>query len=83
MDGRELCEAILWEVSSNRPPYEQEVYYDGEGDMFYKGDWPRFAEDHDLHQGCILLFNYHCGTAKFDMKIFDEPQCQKKYVHVA
>jgi hypothetical protein len=32
-----------------------------------------------LHQGWFLLFNYHCGTAKFDMKIFDGTQCQKKY----
>jgi hypothetical protein len=26
-----------------------------------------------------LLFNYHCGTSKFDVKIFDGTQCQKKY----
>jgi hypothetical protein len=25
------------------------------------------------------MFNYHCGTAKFDVKIFDGTQCQKKY----
>jgi hypothetical protein len=50
-----------------------EVYYDGE--MFFKGGWPRFAEDYDLHQGLFLLFNYHCGTTKFDVKIFDGTQC--------
>jgi hypothetical protein len=37
------------------------VYYDGQGDIFFRGGWPRFAEDHDLHQGWILMFNYHCG----------------------
>jgi hypothetical protein len=79
MDGREVHEAILREVPSDGPPYEVEVYYDGEGDMFFKGGWPRFAEEHDLHQGWILSFNYHCGTAKFDVKIFDGTQCQKKY----
>jgi hypothetical protein len=57
-----------------------EVYYDGKGDVFFKGSWSRFAEDYDLHQGWILLFNYHCGTSKFDVKIFDGTQCQKKYV---
>jgi hypothetical protein len=46
MDGRELREAILWEVSNDGPPYEVEVYYDGQGDMCFRGGWPRFAEDH-------------------------------------
>jgi hypothetical protein len=79
MDGQELCEAILQEVSSGGPPYKVEVYYDGDGEMFFKGGWPRFAEDYDLHQGWFLLFNYHYGTTKFDVKIFDGTQCQKKY----
>jgi hypothetical protein len=65
MDGRELREAILREVSSDGPPYELEVYYDDEGNMFFKVGWPRFAEDYDLHLGWILLFNYHYGTSKF------------------
>jgi hypothetical protein len=51
MDGRELREAILWEVSSDGPQYKVEVYYDGQGDMFFKDGWPHFVEDHDLHQG--------------------------------
>jgi hypothetical protein len=65
-------------MSSGGPPYELEVYYDDRGDAFFKGGWDRFAENHDLHQGWILMFDYHCGTAKFDIKIFDGTQCQKK-----
>jgi hypothetical protein len=80
MNGHELREAILREVSSDGATYEVDVCYDGNGDMFFKGGWPRFAEDHDLHQGWILMFNYHCGIAKFDVKIFDGTQFQKKYV---
>jgi hypothetical protein len=76
MDGRE---AILQEVSSDGPPYELKVYYDGEGDVFFKSGWPRFAGDYNLHQGWILLFNYHYGTSKFDVKMFYGTQCQKKY----
>jgi hypothetical protein len=79
MDGQELHEAILWEVSSEGYPYEVEVYYDGHGGMFFKGGWPRFAEDYDLHQEWFLLFDYHVGTTKFDVKIFDGTKCQKKY----
>jgi hypothetical protein len=59
--------------------YEVEVYYDGNGDMFFRGGWPWFAGDYDLHQGWFLLFNYRCGTSKFDVKIFDGTECQKKY----
>jgi hypothetical protein len=47
--------------------------------MYFRGGWPHFAEDHDLQQGFFMLFNYHCGTSKFDVKIFDGTQCQKKY----
>jgi hypothetical protein len=49
MDGRELREAILREESGGGTPYEVEVYYDGRGEMYFRGGWPQFAEDHDLH----------------------------------
>jgi hypothetical protein len=51
MDGKEIREAILREESREGYPYEVEVYYDGDGEMFFRGDWPHFAEDYDLHQG--------------------------------
>jgi hypothetical protein len=79
MDGRELREAILREESGGGTPYEVEVCYDGRGEIYFRGDWPQFAEDHQLHQGFFMVFNYHCGTLKFDMKIFDGTQCQRKY----
>jgi hypothetical protein len=37
------------------------------------------VEDHDLDQGFFMLFDYHCGTSKFDVKIYDCTQCQKEY----
>jgi hypothetical protein len=79
MDGRKVREAILHEESGGRTPYEVEVYYDGRGEMYFRGGWPQFVEDHELHQGFFMVFNYHHGTSKFDVKIFDCTQCQKKY----
>jgi hypothetical protein len=79
MDGRELREAILREQSRGGTPYEVEVYYDGRGEMYLRGGWPQFAEDHELHQGFFMLFDYHCGTSKFDVEIYDGTQCQRKY----
>jgi hypothetical protein len=79
MDGRELREAVLREHSGGGTPYEVEVWYDGAGEQFFKGGWSRFAEDHDLHQGFFMTFDYHVGTSKFDMRIYDCTQCQKEY----
>jgi hypothetical protein len=60
-------------------PYEVEVYYDRCGEMYFRGGWPQFAEDHGLHQWFVMLFDYHCGTSKFDVKIYNCIQCQKEY----
>jgi hypothetical protein len=79
MDERELREAILCEHSGEGTPYEVEVWYDGDGEMYFKGGWSQFAEDHDIHQGFFIIFDYHVGTSKFDVKIYDCTQCQKEY----
>jgi hypothetical protein len=79
MDGRELREAILCEQSGGGTPYKVEVYYEGRGEMYFRGGWPKFADDHDLHQGFFMRFDYHCGTSKFDVKIYDCTHSQKEY----
>jgi hypothetical protein len=79
MDGRELREAVLCEHSDGGTPYEVEVWYDGTGEQFFKGGWSRFAEDHDLHQGFFMIFDYHVGTSKFDVRIYDCTQCHKEF----
>jgi hypothetical protein len=79
MDGRELREAVLREQSGGGTPYEVEVWYDGDGEQYFKGGWSQFAEDHDLHQSFFMTFDYHIGTSKFDVKIYDGTQCQKEY----
>jgi hypothetical protein len=37
MEGHELHEAVLRESSGGGPPYELEVYYDGNDDAFFRG----------------------------------------------
>jgi hypothetical protein len=41
----------------------------------FKGGWSQFAEDHDIHQGFFMAFDFHIGTSKFDVKIYDGTQC--------
>jgi hypothetical protein len=79
MDGWELREAVLHKHSREGTPYEVEVWYDGDDEMYFKGGWSQFAEDHDLHQGFFMIFDYNYGTSKFDVKIYDCTQCQKEY----
>jgi hypothetical protein len=79
MDGRELREAVLREQSGSGTPYEVEVWYDGDDEQYLRGGWSQFAEDHDIHQGFFMAFDFHIGTSKFDVKIYDDTQCQKKY----
>jgi len=79
MDGRELREAVLREQSGSGTPYEVEVWYDGDDEQYLRGGWSQFAEDHDIHQGFFMAFDFHIGTSKFDVKIYDGTQCQKKY----
>jgi hypothetical protein len=79
MDGHELREAVLREQSGSGIPYEVEVWYDGDGEQYLRGGWSQFAEDHDIHQGFFMTFDLHIGMSKFDMKIYDGTQCQKKY----
>jgi hypothetical protein len=79
MDGRELREAVLREHSGGGTPYEVEVWYNGVGEQYFKGGWSHFAEDHDLHQGFFMTFDFHIGTSKFNVRIYDGTQCQKEY----
>jgi hypothetical protein len=79
IDGRELREVILCKHFVGGTPYEVEVWYDGAGKMYFKGGWSQFAEDHDLHQGFFMTFDYRVGTSKFDARIYNCTQCQKEY----
>jgi hypothetical protein len=79
MDRRELREAVLRDHSGRGTPYEVEVWYDGASEQYFKGGWSQFAEDHDLHQGFFMTFDYHIGTSKFDVRIYDCTQYQKEY----
>jgi hypothetical protein len=53
-----------------------EVSYGDNGNVSFAGGWMQFVVDHDLHHGWFLMFNYRCGTSKFDVQIFDGTQCQ-------
>jgi hypothetical protein len=74
MDGRELRKAVLCKHSGGGTPYEVEFWYDGDGKMYFKGGWSQFAETLTF-----MIFDYHYGTSKFDVKIYDGTQCQKEY----
>jgi hypothetical protein len=79
MDGHELREAILCEHSGGGTPYQVEVWYDSAGEQYFKGGWSEFVDDHDIQRGFFMTFDFHIGTSKFDVRIYDVTQCQKEY----
>jgi hypothetical protein len=79
MDGQELREVILHEHSGGGTPCEVEVWYDGASEQYFKGGWSQFAEDQNPHQGFFMTFDFHIGTSKFDVRIYDGTQCQREY----
>jgi hypothetical protein len=79
MDGHELWEIVLREHSGGGTPNEVEVWYDDAGKQYFKGSWSQFVEDHDLHQGFFMTFDFHVRTSKVNMKIYDCIQCQREY----
>jgi hypothetical protein len=79
MDGRELREAVLREESGSGIPYEVEVWYDCNVEQYFWGGWSQFVEDHNIQQGFFMAFDFHIGMSKFDVRIYDGTQCQKKY----
>jgi hypothetical protein len=46
---------------------------------YFKGGWSQFVDDHDIQQGFFMSFDFHIGTSKFDVKIYDGTQCRKEY----
>jgi hypothetical protein len=32
--------------------------------MYFKGGWSQYAEDHDLHQGFFMIFDYHVSARR-------------------
>jgi hypothetical protein len=56
-----------------------EVWYDSDGEQYFKSGWFQFAEDHNIHQGFFMAFDLHVGMSKFNVKIYDGTLCQKKF----
>jgi hypothetical protein len=53
------------------------VYYDGCGEMYFRGGWPRFAEDHDLHQGffhALRLSLWYVKVRCEDLQLHSVPE---------
>jgi hypothetical protein len=45
------------ECSGGQPPYDIEVYYDGEGKCYFRGGWLKFFVDYGVREGWFLLLS--------------------------
>jgi hypothetical protein len=55
-----------------------EVMFDGEGQMFLKNGWKRFARSNDIEAGHFIVFKYD-GNGEFSVKVFNETMCRRRY----
>jgi hypothetical protein len=72
VEGQELSHAILQEGSAGQPPYDVEVFYDGEGKCYVRSGWSSFFTDYGVEEGWFLLFSHRCETHKFYVRIIDD-----------
>jgi hypothetical protein len=52
--------------------------FDGEGQMFLKNGWKRFARSNDIEAGHFIVFKYD-GHGDFSVKVFDGIMCSRHY----
>jgi hypothetical protein len=79
MDGQEMAYATLWECSMGQPRYRVEVYYDGEGECYFRDGWSKFFADYGVHAGWFLLFTRRDGRRNFIVCIFDGTLCARTF----
>jgi hypothetical protein len=80
MEGQEMAYAMLQECSVGQPRYRIEVYYDGEGECYFRDGWPKFFADYGVHAGWFLLFTRHDGRQNFVVCIFDGTLCARTFI---
>jgi hypothetical protein len=79
MEGQEMAYATLRECSVGQPRYRIEVYYDGEGECYFRDGWPKFFADYGVHAGWFLLFTHRDGRRNFIVCIFDSTLCTRTF----
>jgi hypothetical protein len=71
MEGQEMAYAKLRECSSGQPSYHVEVYYDGQGECYFRGGWSKFFFDYGAHEGWFILLTRHDRKKEFTACFFD------------
>jgi hypothetical protein len=79
MEGQEMDYATLRECSVGQPRYHVKVYYDGEGECYFRNGWPKFFADYGVHAGWFLLFTHCDGRQNFIVCIFDGTLCARTF----
>jgi hypothetical protein len=79
MEGQEMAYTTLQEYSVGQPKYCVEVYYDGDGECYFRNGWPKFFADYGMHAGWFLLFTHRDGRRNFIICIFDGTLCARTF----
>jgi hypothetical protein len=79
MEGQEMAYTTLRECSVGQPRYHVEVYYDGEGECYFRDGCPKFFTDYGVHAGWFLLSTCCDGRWNFIVCIFDGTLCARTF----
>jgi hypothetical protein len=63
-----MAYATLRECSVGQPRYRVEVYYDGEGECYFRDGWSKFFADYGVHIGvapCLIKRQNSCVSVPF------------------
>jgi hypothetical protein len=79
MEGQEMAYATLQECSVGQPKYRIEVYYDSEGECYFRNGWPKFFADYGVDVGWFLLSTCNDRRRNFIICIFDGTLCARTF----
>jgi hypothetical protein len=71
MEDQELAYARLRECSGGQPTYHVEVYYDGQGECYFRDGWSKFFVDYGVHEGWFILLTRQDKKDDFTLCLFD------------
>jgi hypothetical protein len=78
IDGAEPAELQLREAMCDCCRWPAEVLFDGQGKMYLRTRWDKFARVRNREDDCLLTFLYE-GDDEMIVKVFDNISCRRQY----
>ena len=78
IDGEEPAVLQLHEEGCLVCRWPVDMWVDGHGKMYLHAGWEKFARDHKIEPGFVLVFTY-IGYAELAVKVVNDTSCRRYY----